>query len=61
MIFGAKPREVLGPIQSELGFELLYVDELIQPELTAAIRQEILDRLFNEWLESELNYMVYNR
>ncbi|XGB43019.1 MAG: peptidylprolyl isomerase [Nodosilinea sp. LVE1205-7] len=61
MIFGAKPKEVLGPIQSEVGFELLYVDDFIQPELTATIRQEILDRLFNEWLESELNYMLYNR
>lgn len=60
IIFGAQPREVLGPIQSEVGFELLYVDDFIQPELTSAVKQEILDRLFNDWLEAEVNYMLYS-
>lgn len=36
------------------------VEEFIQAELTPAIRQQILDQLFGEWLESELNYRIHN-
>ncbi|MFM7424755.1 MAG: hypothetical protein ACKO7W_07170 [Elainella sp.] len=38
---------------------LLMVEEFISAELTPEIRQEIIQRLFREWLESELNYLIY--
>lgn len=57
-IFGARPDEVIGPTQSEQGYNLLMVENMIQAELTPEIYQEILDMLFKEWLESELNYLI---
>ncbi|NJL50160.1 MAG: peptidylprolyl isomerase [Leptolyngbyaceae cyanobacterium SM2_5_2] len=59
-VFGAMPREVIGVIQSEAGFELLMVEEFIDARLTAETRQNILDHLFNEWLNSEMNYLVHS-
>jgi parvulin-like peptidyl-prolyl isomerase len=59
-VFGAIPREVIGPIQSEKDFELIMVEEFIPAELTPAIRQQILNQLFDEWLESELNYLIHS-
>ncbi|MEN9567719.1 MAG: hypothetical protein RLZZ69_2915, partial [Cyanobacteriota bacterium] len=29
-------------------------------ELTPKIRQEIIDRLFEEWLNSELSYLIHS-
>jgi parvulin-like peptidyl-prolyl isomerase len=45
-------------IKSEVGYELLMVEEFIAAELTSDIRQQILDQLFQEWLESKLNHTV---
>jgi parvulin-like peptidyl-prolyl isomerase len=59
-IFRARPGEVVGPFPSENHFELLMVEAFVAAELTETIRQEIQDRLFNEWLESELNYWVHS-
>ncbi|MGB3137212.1 MAG: hypothetical protein WBB18_10455 [Nodosilinea sp.] len=59
-VFGANLKETIGPLPSEENFELLMVEEFIQAELTPAIRQQILDQLFGEWLESELNYRIHN-
>lgn len=60
LVFGANRREIIGPLKAEEGFELLMVEELIPAELTPAVRQQILDQLFDEWLESELNYFIHN-
>ena len=35
------------------------VEEFIAAELTPETRQQILDKLFQEWLESELNYLIH--
>jgi parvulin-like peptidyl-prolyl isomerase len=53
-LFNARLQTVLGPVKSERGYELLWVDELIEPELTEAVYTEIRDRMFQEWLEAEL-------
>lgn len=58
-VFAANPREVVEPIQTDAGFELLMVEEFIAAELTPETRQQILDKLFQEWLESELNYLIH--
>lgn len=58
-IFGANPRELIGVISSEVGHELLMVEEFITPKLTDETRKKILNTLFYEWLESELNYFVH--
>ncbi|MEP0858753.1 peptidylprolyl isomerase [Trichocoleus sp. DQ-U1] len=61
LIFSAQIGEVIGPIQTEQGYHLLMVEEFIPAELTPERYQEILDRLFEEWLTSELNYMIHNQ
>lgn len=57
-VFSAHPHEVIGVIKSEVGYELLMVEEFIAAELTSDIHQQILDQLFQEWLESKLNHTV---
>jgi parvulin-like peptidyl-prolyl isomerase len=52
--------EILGPHKTEQGYHLFRIEEFIQAELSPLHRQEILDRLFKEWLESELNYSLHN-
>jgi hypothetical protein len=37
------------------------VEEFVAAELTPERYQEILDRMFKEWLVSELNYMIYSQ
>ena len=52
--------EIIGPIKSERGYHLFKIEEYIPAQLTPKIRQEIIDRIFKQWLDSELNYMIHN-
>jgi parvulin-like peptidyl-prolyl isomerase len=61
IVFGAPVEQVMGPFPSEQGYELLVVEALISPELTAEMRQEIMSRLFQEWLTHELEYRIYHQ
>jgi parvulin-like peptidyl-prolyl isomerase len=54
ILLGANPGEIVGPVQSEQGYNLLMVEEFIPAKLTPEIRSIILDRLFQGWLEHEL-------
>lgn len=60
-VFGAPIGEVIGPLQSDQGYHLLMIEEFFPAELTSERYQEIRSRLFREWLESELNYMLHNQ
>jgi parvulin-like peptidyl-prolyl isomerase len=60
-IFGHPFGEVVGPIQIEKTYRLLLVEELIPGELTPKIKQTVRSRMFREWLESELNYLLHNQ
>jgi parvulin-like peptidyl-prolyl isomerase len=57
-VFGAEPKEVIGPIQNSAGFNLYRVEEFIPAELTDEIAHEIRQQLFREWLVRELNYQI---
>ena len=59
-IFSASLGEVVGPLKTEQGYHLFMIEEFIQAELTPQRRQEILNRLFAEWLEGEFNYTIHN-
>lgn len=61
MIFSNKPGEVIGPIKTDQGYHLFRVEEFISAELTSEIRQEIINKMFKEWLASELNYIRHNQ
>ena len=60
-VFGAPLGIAIGPFQTALGYHLFMAEEFIPAELTSQRYQEILDRIFKEWLISELNYMLYNQ
>ncbi|WRH67561.1 MAG: peptidylprolyl isomerase [Planktothrix sp. GU0601_MAG3] len=60
IVFGATPGEILSPVKTDQGYHLILVEEFIQAELTPERYQEILQKLFKEWLASELNYRLYN-
>jgi parvulin-like peptidyl-prolyl isomerase len=59
VIFGARRGELLGPVQVSQGYDLMVVEEFISAELTAEIRQLIVDRLFQEWLMREMNDLIH--
>jgi parvulin-like peptidyl-prolyl isomerase len=53
-VFASPLQTVIGPLVVGEGYGLFFVDELIEPELTEETRRAICDRLFYEWLDSEL-------
>jgi parvulin-like peptidyl-prolyl isomerase len=61
LVFGAKVGEVLGPFAIAQGFDLLMVSEFIAAELTPETRQILLDRMFQEWLEGEVNHYIHHQ
>lgn len=58
VVFNASIGELIGPMNTERGSHLLMVEEFIPSELTATIRQEILQQMFVQWIESQLNSML---
>ncbi|WP_342351259.1 peptidylprolyl isomerase [Planktothrix agardhii] len=60
IVFGSNPGEILSPVKTDQGYHLILVEEFIQAELTPQRYQEILQKLFKDWLASELNYRLYN-
>ena len=52
--------EILGPLQSEQGYNLFKIEAYIPAQLTPERHQEIVDRLFKQWLDGELNYMMHS-
>ena len=52
--------ELIGPIHSEEGYHLFRIEDYMPAQLTPEIRQEIINRLFKQWLNSELNHLIYN-
>ncbi|WP_041238305.1 peptidylprolyl isomerase [Gloeothece citriformis] len=60
VLFSSKVGEVIPPLKTEQGYHLFLIEEFISPELTPEIRQEILNKMFNEWLTRELNYLIFN-
>lgn len=58
IVFAADPGQIIPPVRTEQGFHLLRVEEFITAQLTPENRQEILQRLFREWLNGELNYWL---
>ena len=59
-VFGAKPGEVIRPIETERGYNLFMVEKFLPAELIPERYQEILHNMFKEWLANEVNYLLYN-
>jgi len=58
VVFGAGVGELVGPITTDQGVHLLTVEEFIPAELTSTRYQDILNRMFMQWLEYEFNYLL---
>lgn len=61
LVFGAQPGKVITPFKSEQGYHIFMVEDFIPAQLTDEVHQELLSKMFEEWLESELNYMFFNK
>jgi parvulin-like peptidyl-prolyl isomerase len=60
-VFNARVDELTGPIQTSAGYHILWVREFLPAELTDALRAELLQSLFQEWLQAELTYRLYHQ
>lgn len=52
-VFAATAPQLLSPIVTSKGVHLIFVEEIIKPELTQLLRQKILSDLFLEWLKKQ--------
>jgi len=56
-VFAATPPEILKPIATPKGVYLIWVEEIIQPELDEELRQKIIAELFSDWLKQQIEKM----
>jgi parvulin-like peptidyl-prolyl isomerase len=52
-VFAATPPQIVKPIATSSGVHLIFVEELIQPQLNEMISSQILSDLFSEWLKRQ--------
>ncbi len=53
-VFTAHPPQILKPIVTHKGVHLIWVEEIIQPQLNEPLRCKILRDLFSAWLKQQL-------
>ncbi|MGD1713762.1 peptidylprolyl isomerase [Dapis sp. BLCC M172] len=54
VVFAAKPPQLIKPIVTAYGVHLIFVEEIVQPELTDKLRCQIMSHLFNEWIKEQI-------
>lgn len=60
LVFSTPPKQLIGPIKTEHGYNLFIIEDYIPAELTSKRYEEILHNMFQQWLDSEINYMYCN-
>ncbi|MBU7581328.1 MAG: peptidylprolyl isomerase [Nostoc sp. TH1S01] len=58
VVFRASPQQVTVPYKTEQGYHLFFVTEFIPAELTPERYQEIINKMFQHWLSTELHCML---
>lgn len=53
-VFAATPPQILKPINTAKGVYLIWVEEIIQPQLDNELRQILVTDLFNSWLKQQV-------
>ncbi len=53
-VFASRPPEILKPITTSKGVHLVWVEEIIQPQLDEELRQKIIKELFSDWLKQQI-------
>lgn len=56
-VFGAKAPQVLKPIIGAKGVHLIWVEEVIKPQLDEKLRYQILSDLFGGWVKQKVDEM----
>ncbi|MCW5315412.1 peptidylprolyl isomerase [Nostoc sp. KVJ3] len=56
-VFAAAPPEALKPITTPKGVHLIWVEEVIEPQLDEQLRQQIITESFSDWLRQQINAM----
>ena len=56
-VFAVTPPQILKPIVTSLGVHLIFVEEIIQPQLDEMLRSKILSDLFSEWLKPQIEQL----
>lgn len=54
VVFAATPPQLLKPILSKKGIHLIQLEEIVQPQLTPILYQQILSELFLDWLDLQV-------
>ena len=57
-VFGAKPPQILKPISIEKNTHLIFVEEIIPPELDEKLREKIRQKLSKQWLHQQLQKLT---
>ncbi|AFZ34422.1 PpiC-type peptidyl-prolyl cis-trans isomerase [Stanieria cyanosphaera PCC 7437] len=60
-IFASTQGQIVGPIKTGLGYHIIKVEEFIDPQLTPELHEEIIMKMFDRWLEGEVNYLLHNQ
>jgi parvulin-like peptidyl-prolyl isomerase len=50
--------EIIPPVKTAAGYHLMVVEEVTQLDLTPEIQEKILDKLFENWLNLEVQYRL---
>jgi parvulin-like peptidyl-prolyl isomerase len=58
IVFNTFPQQLIGPFRTEQGYHLFWIEELIPAELTPQRYQEILNHMFKQWLNAELENIL---
>jgi parvulin-like peptidyl-prolyl isomerase len=56
-VFAASPPQLLKPISTPSCVYLIWVEEIIQPQLDEQLREKIINELFSDWLEQQVKRM----
>ena len=55
-VFAATPPQILKPVLTAEGAHLIFVEEIIQPQLDPTLRYRILSDLFSSWLQQQIKH-----
>jgi len=58
-VFATTPPQIIKPIITSEGVNLIFVEEIIQPELNEMLRSKILNNLFSEWLKEQIEQLEF--
>lgn len=58
-VYEAKEGEVVGPVQTKLGYRIIRIEKLFPTELNESVRGEILDSLFQAWLQEQIKVTYF--